>query len=632
MRHDVETGGESLRQCLRHTCKAERNIRLPEITNVLRIGGACGYWGDAAQATPQLLAAGNVDVLVYDYLAEITMAILARARARDPKAGYASDFLSDALVPNLKRIAEQGVKIITNAGGVNPMACAAAAEAAIKRAGLSLKVAVITGDDLLAQAPDLARRGPRDMFSRASFPPVEAIASINAYTGAFPIAAALEEGADIVITGRCVDSALTLGPAIHRFGWRPQDLNWLAGGSLAGHVLECGVQATGGNFTDWELVEGDIETLGYPIAELSGDGSFVVTKPEGSGGLVSRGTVGEQILYEIANPQAYVLPDVVCDFSEVKLEEVGPDRVRVTGAKGAPPSDHFKTCVTWIDGFRTGQYFTFYGAEAERKAERFAEAALVKATAQLEARDMAPFSQTSVEILGSEAQFGLLRGSEAAREVVAKIAVRHPEAAGAMSFLKVVNGLGLAAPPGLSGFAGTRPQPSPVLALFSCLTPKSEVPLTLRIGATLERKLVETRTAFPAEVKVPKPHQPPREPLSRGPVVSVPLSRLAYGRSGDKGDMVNIGVMARRPEQLPWIWAGLSEAHLERVFGHFMEKGEIRRYYLPGMNAINITLSGALEGGGTSSLRNDPQGKGFAQLLLAAPIMVDWSLLGSGGQ
>ncbi len=600
--------------------------------DVLRIGGACGYWGDAAQSTPQLLAAGDVDVLVYNYLAEITMAIMARAKARDPKAGFANDFLTDVLVPNLRKIADQRVKIITNAGGVNPRACAAAAEAAIARAGLKLKVAVVTGDDLIQKAPDMAKAAPKDMATNAPFPPAEHIASINAYIGAFPIAAALDEGADIVITGRCVDSAMALGAAIHRFAWQDTDVKWLAGGSLAGHVLSCGVQATGGNFTDWEAVEGDLDSLGYPIAEIAGDGSFVVTKPEGTSGLVSRGTVGEQILAEIANPQAHVLPDVVCDFSQVTLEEVGVNRVRVTGAVGSVPPDHYKTGVAWIDGFRIGQYFSFYGTDAERKAERFADAVLTKSEAQLEARNMQPFRGTNVEILGSEAQFGVLRESEAAREVVAKIAVRHQEAAGTMVFLKVANGLSYAAPPGLSGYAAPRPQPSPVLSVFTCLTPKSEVPLTLRMGADVERKMVAKKTALPAEVKPPKPHEPPRDPMARGPVVSVPLVRLAFARSGDKGDLVNIGVMARRPEQLPWIWAGLNETHLERVFGHFMEQGVIRRYLLPGFHAMNITLSGALKGGGSASLRNDPQGKGFAQLLLAAPIMVDWSLLGSGGQ
>ncbi|KUP94407.1 acyclic terpene utilization AtuA family protein [Tritonibacter horizontis] len=602
------------------------------MSNVLRIGGACGYWGDAAHSTPQLLATGQIDVLVYDYLAEITMAVLARARARDAKAGFVPDFLHDALVPNLKRISDQGVKVITNAGGVNPAALATATREVIKRAGLSLRVAVIAGDDLITQAPELVKRAPIDMFTKAPFPQAEAIVSIHAEIGAKAVAAALEEGADIVITGRCDETALTLGAAIHRFGWHIRDHNYLAGGALAGHVLSGSVQATGGNFTDWDAVTSGIDTLGYPIAEIAGDGSFVLTKPEGTGGLVSRGTVSEQILCEIDNPQSYVVPDVVCDFSEVKVEQIGPDRVQVRGARGNPSPDHYRTCVSWADGFKVGQYFPFYGQGAEQKAERFAEAALAKASAILESRKMQGFSHSSVEFHGSEAQFGALRATDAVRDVVVKIAVRHAEAAGAMTFLKAVNGLAMAAPPGLCGYAGSAPRPTSVLSLFSFLMPKSEVPLTVQVGTDFERKLTSPRTALPEEPKPPKSHVPPRAPMSRGAVVSVPLSRLAWARSGDLGDTVNLGVIARQPEQLPWIWAGLSIGHLERVFGHLMEEGSMTRHFVPGMAAVNITLTKALAGGGTSSLRSDPQGRGFAQLLLAAPISVDWSLLGSSEQ
>ena len=599
--------------------------------NILRIGGACGYWGDDAQATSQVLAAGHLDVLVYNYLAEQTMAHLARARAREAKSGYIAAFIHDALTPNLAQIARQGVTVIANAGGMNPQACAAAAEAAIDRAGLALRVAVITGDDLTARAQQMAAEAPRDIHTGAQFPSTETIASITAYHGALPIVAALEEGADIIITGGCAGSSLTLAAAIHHFGWSKGDLNYLAGGSLAGHVLECGVQATGGTFTDWEEVADDIERLGYPIAEIAGDGSFVVTKPEGTGGLVSCGTVGEQILYQIGNPREYVLPDVICDFSDVRLEQIGPDRVQVLGARGRSGPGTYRTCVAWANGFRTGEYFTFYGADAERKAERFAEATLARASAQLAARGMAPFTQSSVEILGAESQFGLLRSSEFAREVVAKVAVRHPDAAGVLAFHKAANGLGMAAPPGLSGLVGGGPRPAPVLSLFSCLTPKSDVPLMVRIGTQLERKVAVPATELEQRDQLPAPHAAPKPPLKKGPVVTVPLSRLAFARSGDRGDMVNIGVIARRPEQLPWIWDGLDREHLERVFGHVLAKGQITRYVLPGMSAMNITLTGVLEGGAVSSLRNDPQGKGFAQLLLAVPILVDWSLLGAGG-
>ena len=587
----------------------------------LRIGGASGFWGDASQATPQLLAAGGLDFIVYDYLAEITMAILARARAKDPEAGYATDFVTTAMAPNLAEIARQGVRIISNAGGMNPEACAKALRGEVEKQGLALKVAVITGDDLLAQRDAIARQAPQDMFRGTSLPPANKISSINAYLGAFPVAAALDRGADIVLTGRCVDSAVTLGAAIHHFGWGPDDLDALAGGSLAGHILECGPQATGGNFTDWREVADRLVEIGYPIAEVFEDGSFEVSKPEGSGGKVSRGTVGEQMLYEIGDPQAYLLPDVACDFSQVTLEETGPDRVRVSGARGLGVPDSYKTCLTWADGYRSGHIFTFYGLEAEAKAQHFADTVLKRCRATLTRLQAPDYTDVSIELLGAESQFGVLRSSEPAREVAVKIALRHPDARAVGLFLKEATGLGLATPPGLSGFAGARPKPSPVLALFSYLTPKDQV----RVQVTDEAGVLDWSPApGPAAVaadlvQVPDAPKPAR-------IVEVPLVDLAWARSGDKGDIANIGVMARDPACMPWIWAGLTPAHLQKVYGHFCD-GEIERFYLPGSASMNILLHGALGGGGTSSLRNDPQAKGYGQLLLAVPIAVDADLL-----
>ena len=262
---------------------------------VLRIGGASGFWGDAARATPQLLAVDGLDYIVYDYLAEITMSIMARARAKDESRGYALDFVSAAMQPNLATIAERRIKVISNAGGVNPQACAEALRQLIAQQGLDLRVACVVGDDLMDSAAQLAAAGITEMFSAEPFPPLEKLQSINAYLGAFPIAQALAAGADIVVTGRCVDSAVTLGACIHAFGWGRDDLDQLAMGSLAGHILECGPQATGGNFTDWEQVP-DMANMGYPVAEISADGSFVCNKPVGTGGLVSVGTVSEQML------------------------------------------------------------------------------------------------------------------------------------------------------------------------------------------------------------------------------------------------------------------------------------------------------------------------------------------------
>ncbi|MEL6111854.1 MAG: acyclic terpene utilization AtuA family protein, partial [Pseudomonadota bacterium] len=241
-------------------------------------------------ATPQFLRAEAVDFIVYDYLAEITMSLLARARDKDAKAGFATDFISGVLQPNLAAIADQKVRLLTNAGGVNPAACAEAVRALIKAMGLNLNVGVITGDDLLADKAKLARDAPIDMGDGRAFPDLETITSVNAYIGAFPLARALDLGADIVIAGRCVDSALTLAPCIHHFGWQATDWDRLAAGSLAGHLIECGPQATGGNFTDWQEA-GDIATIGYPVAEIDSDGTCTLTKPAGTTGLVSVGTV-----------------------------------------------------------------------------------------------------------------------------------------------------------------------------------------------------------------------------------------------------------------------------------------------------------------------------------------------------
>ena len=301
----------------------------------IRIGGASGYWGESAMATPQLLSGGQIDYLVYDYLAEITMSIMARAKAKDLSKGYATDFVDSVMRDNLESIAKSGVKIISNAGGINPQACGENIRALIAQKGLDLKVAIITGDDLVSRKLEIAARKPVDMFSGDTFPDVDKIMSVNLYLGAFPIAKALEQGADIIITGRCVDSAVTLGACIYEFGWGLTDWNLLASGSLAGHILECGPQATGGNFTDWQEA-GDIGNIGYPIAEISADGRFVTTKPDGTGGCVNIGTISEQMLYEIGDPRAYALPDVICDFSDVTLTQIAKDRVEVSPAKGRP--------------------------------------------------------------------------------------------------------------------------------------------------------------------------------------------------------------------------------------------------------------------------------------------------------
>ncbi|NQX88489.1 MAG: DUF1446 domain-containing protein [Halioglobus sp.] len=586
---------------------------------VVRVGGASGFWGDAARATAQLISVDALDFLVYDYLAEVTMSIMARARVKNEARGYAIDFISAAMKPNLTAIAARGIKVVSNAGGVNPEACANALQLEIHAQGLKLKVACVTGDDLMTHVPELAARGIREMFSAATFPPIESVLSTNAYLGAFPIAKALAMGADIVVTGRCVDSAVTLGACIHSFGWERDDFDQLAMGSLAGHILECGTQTTGGNFTDWETVDG-ISSMGYPVAEVSADGTFVCTKPDNTGGLVNIGTVSEQMLYEIGDPQAYILPDVICDFSTTRIKQIGENRVLVTGATGRPAPDTYKVSTTYADEFRGGTYLTFYGDDAECKARALGNAVFEASQNTFRENGLADFSETSIEILGTESQYGAFSAINNSREVIMKIAAKHPLESGVSILLREVVGLALATPPGLSGFAGTRPSPSPVVRLFSFTIPKSDVHLQIRLDEATIR--FDDRSDKNLDA-VPAPHPQLTTPQDRE--IDVPLIKLAWGRSGDKGDKANVGIIARKPEYLPYISAALTEEVVHKRFAHFLPPnsgGSVERFLLPGIHAFNFLLHNSLGGGGVASIRNDPQGKGFAQLLLCCPVSV----------
>jgi hypothetical protein len=593
---------------------------------IIRIGGASGYWGDAAMATPQLLECGDLDYLVYDYLAEITMSIMARARAKDSNAGYARDFITSALQQNLSEIARQGVKIIANAGGVNPSACAEAARTLIAEQGLELSVAVVTGDDLISQKDQLSAT---EMYNGDSFPDPATLASINAYLGAFPIAEALAKGADIVITGRSVDSAVTLGACIFEFGWHAEQWDQLAAGTLAGHLLECGTQATGGNYTDWYEVIDSLDNMGYPIAEISSNGSFDLLKPQGTGGMVSVGTISEQMLYEIGDPKAYIVPDVVCDFSVVELKLVSPDRVNVSQVRGYPATDSYKVSATYNDGWRGGSLVTFYGADSDKKAQGYAEAAFKRSRNVLSSEQLADFSETSIEILGAESQYGDARKIDSSREVVLKLAAKHPQANGISILLKETTGLALAAPPGLSGFVGARAKPSPVVRLFSFLIPKDQLPIQIDCGdGSFDFNPAKTAHFDQTTISTPLP---PTPSLIAAKMVEVPLVTLAWGRSGDKGNKANIGIIARCPEYLPYIWETLNEQLVAQRFAHFLKQGsnekQVQRFLLPGSHAINFLLSDVLGGGGIASLRNDSQGKGYAQILLDQPVLIPEDLL-----
>ncbi len=587
---------------------------------IVRIGGAAGFWGDTNAAPVQLVEGGKLDYVVFDYLAEVTMSILARAKAKKPDAGYAIDFIQYVMPAIVRPVAEQGIKVIANAGGMNSEACAEAVRKIAAEAGVSLKVAVVLGDDLMPRLDEIRALEPKEWASGEPLP--EKLASMNAYLGAVSIAEALDQGADVVITGRVVDSAVTLAALIHEFGWQADDYDMLAAGSLCGHILECGTQATGGNHTDWQLVPG-WDDMGYPIAECKADGSFVLTKVEGTGGLITPGTVGEQMLYEIGDPRAYLLPDVTCDFTGVTMTQVGENRVEVDGAKGRPPTATYKVSTTYMDGFRCATSIMLGGRDAGAKAQRTGEAIFERTRRMFRERNLGDYRETRIETFGAEEMYGSNTRVGDAREIVLKISARHDQKEALDLYSLEIAQAALGSAPGISVFQPGRARPQPVVRLFSFLIDKAAVPIEIDVEGERQASNLATDGGFdPASLPQQTPLLPESAPEDP---VTVPLIALAYGRSGDKGNHANIGLVARQPEFLPWINQGVTEAAVAKYFDHYLD-GEVVRYQLPGIQGLNFMLLDALGGGGIASLRTDPQGKAYAQMLLDLPVTVPRAL------
>jgi len=594
------------------------------VAKVVRIGGAGGFLGDSSTAAPQLLRGGDLHYMILDYLAEATMSALGQLKRARPGEGFARDFTEWVWKDNIREFKRQGVKIVTNAGGLNPEACRARMLEIAEAAGLSFNIAIVTGDDLIGRVSEFgAADASAEMFKGAHFPDPNKVYSANAYFGGAPIAAALRRGADVVITGRVVDSALTLGPLMHEFGWTADDYDLLSAGSLAGHVIECGAQATGGLFTDWEEVK-DWAHIGYPIVECHDNGDFIVTKPPDTGGLVSVGAVAEQILYEVGDPQAYALPDVVCDFAQVRVENAGSGRVRVTGAKGYPPSGKLKVCVTYEDGFRFIGAMPIVGRDAARKAQRQAEAVLIRVGEMLRDRNLAPLRDSRIEVLGAEATYGANARPEAkaVREVVCRVGAEHDDVSALDVLAREFDSPATSMSVGSTGWFGGRPTITPVARVHSFLIAGNEVTAKVSIGSD------QFDVASPAPSKAFAPSMierpaAPSMPTADSELVTVPLVELAWARSGDKGDAFNVGVIARRAEYLPWIRAALSPDAVAAYFAHEFDgakKPKVDLYDLPGMRALNIHCHDALGGGQFASLRLDALAKGKAQQLLDMPI------------
>lgn len=564
------------------------------------IGGATGAWGDSSFAGRQLLDAGRCDYIVFEALAEITMGILTRAQQKDPSLGYATDIV-EMIGRDIGAYRDANVRLVTNAGGVNPAAAAARLAGMAQAAGVALRIATVSGDDLMD------RLGALGLVARAPL-------SIHAYLGARPIAAALDAGADVVITGRCVDSALVLGPLIHEYHWGA-DLDALSQGSLAGHLLECGPQATGGLFTDWYELS-SWEDIGYPIAECRRDGSFVLTKAPGTGGLVDLRTVSEQLLYEIGDPAAYLLPDVTCDWRDVRLAQIASDRVLVEGARGTAPPAALKACAHTADGYKVKALFFLGGRDAVRKAERLAGDMLRRAARVLTREGLDPLRGSDVEVLGAESTYGPHSRARNAREVVLKVALHHDDRRALDMIIRELPSFGLAVP-GLTGGGTGLAHATPLLRLESHAVPRELV----RPAVALDGVAIAYEEPSPVTTPTATTRSASHPPFAIDDPVEVPLVAIAHARSGDKGADANIGVRARHRDFVPLLRAQLTAAVVAGWLAHRVD-GAVERYELPGIDAFNFVLRDALGGGGIASLRLDAQGKAYAQQLLDMPIQI----------
>jgi len=587
----------------------------------IRIGCASAFYGDSQLSARQLVDLGDIQYLVFDYLAEVTMAILSQAKAKNEDYGYAVDFVTVAMKDVLADCAKKGIKVIANAGGVNVPSCISALQNLCKELDISLNIAGVYGDDLSNQAAELPRNELTENQSGEPLP--KKLASINAYLGAQPIADALAAGADVIVTGRVVDSAVMLAPLIHEFGWKATEYDKLSQGALVGHVLECGAQCTGGNFTDWHLVP-DFSNMSYPIAEVSSNGDFIVSIPPTTGGMVSVATVAEQIVYEIGDPANYLLPDVACDWSHVQLEQVGKNQVKVQGAKGRSPGGKYKVCATYIDGYRLMGTFYIAGLRAADKARANLNAWVKRTENYFVENELGKYEQVSIEIVGAEDTYGPHKQDIAPREVMAKYGLHHQNRK-ALTFASAeLAYLATSASPGMTAFGISRTKPMPLMRVHSTLIDKSQLPVTVQLNENViinKPYLGEADSANEKAATFTFSSNELKQAIPQADWQEVILEKLAYARSGDKGDNANIGVIARKPEYLALLSQQLTADVIANYFAHTI-KGEVTRYEVPGFNALNFFITQALGGGGTASVQIDSQAKTFAQMLLSLKIKV----------
>ena len=584
------------------------------MTDVLRIANCSGFYGDRLSAAREMVEGGPIDVLTGDYLAELTLMILLKDRLKDGALGYARTFLRQ-----LEEVAatckQRGIKIVVNAGGLNPAGCANAARALYQKLGVTAVVAHLEGDDVLPKLETLQRSGEKLAHLDQGRPLAELqapVLSANAYLGGWGIAAALERGADVVICPRVTDAALTLGPAAWKFGWKRDDWDQLAAGVVAGHIIECGAQTTGGNYAFFKEVPG-LEYPGFPIAEMRPDGSFVITKHPGTGGLVSVGTVTAQLLYEIAGP-LYPNPDVTARFDTIRVEQEGPDRVLVHGIKGEPPPPTTKVCINYFGGYKNSMTFVLTGLDIEEKA-KLAEETLWKLVGGRER-----FAETRATLRRGDR---VDPGSNEEAFAHLTISVKDPDAqkVGRAFSGKVVE-MALASYPGF--FMTSPPSDASQIGVYwPTLVPSAAVEQRLVIG---ESSLPIPHVDPPASFAKPPAPAIELPPAPSGPTRDVALGTICGARSGDKGGNGNVGVWVKTPAAYRWLADYLTVDRIRELLSEARPL-EVDRFEFPNLLALNFVVKGLLGDGVAASLRSDPQAKSLGEYLRAKVVPIPTALL-----
>ncbi|MFW2383563.1 MAG: acyclic terpene utilization AtuA family protein [Acidimicrobiales bacterium] len=586
----------------------------------ITIANCSGFFGDRPSAAREMVEGGPIDVLTGDWLAELTMLILSRIRAKRPGGGYARTFVTQ-MEEVMGTCLDRGIKVVSNAGGLDPDGCADAVAELADRLGLNPTVAYVNGDDLMPRLQELVEAGALESFEpREPAPDTSKLLTANAYLGCWGIVETLAAGADIVITGRVTDAAVVCGPAAWHHGWTPSDLNPLAGAVVAGHVIECGTQATGGNYSFFTEIEGRNEVggrarFGFPWADIEADGSCVIGKHDNTGGIVSVGTVTSQLLYEIGGPR-YLGPDVTARFDTINLDRIEPDRVRISGTVGEPPPETLKVATNEMGGYRNSFSVALTGLDIEAKAE----------LAQSTFWDACPFSPDDFDSLSSE----IIRtdspdpATQAEATAVWRLTVKDPdERKVGRAFSDAMIHTALASIPGMYGLGGGPSPATPYGVYRPARIPSDLVSQQVHLLDGPTSVINATTQASAPQVREPRPSP---GSVVTGPATDLPLGTIVGARSGDKGGYANLGVFVRTDNQFHWLAEFLSVARLEMLLPE-VEPGSVERFDFPNIRSINFLLRGFLDEGVAASTRADPQAKALGEWLRARVVPIPDALM-----